>query len=471
MKTVPVKLLFLIGVGSVSVAQTNTFPTTGSVGIGTTNPGFKLEVKDAVAGVGMSIADTNNNSLARIRGLGIAGSQRGALELFSGGILTSAIYSDGNISFINGGGFFGIGTTNPGFKLEVKDTVAGVGMSIADTNNNSLARIRGLGIAGSQRGALELFSGGILTSAIYSDGNISFINGGGFFGIGTANPGFKLEVKDAVAGVGMSIVDANNNSLARIRGLGIAGSQRGALELYNGGTLTTAIYSDGNSSFITGGGNVGIGTALPGVKLSVADSQATVPAEILLYNLNNTGSRNVDLRLGNGSGQASVYLNNATLALGFGIGVPTGGLSYKDPGNYPGSDTLTLSTASSGNIVFSPNGTGNVGIGTTNPAQKLSVNGSIRAHEVIVDTGWSDYVFAADYALAPLSEVEAHIKAHHTLPGVPSASEVADQGIRVGDMQAKLLAKIEELTLHQIDQEKQITSLKGEVRSLQTTRP
>jgi hypothetical protein len=73
---------------------------------------------------------------------------------------------------------------------------------------------------------------------------------------------------------------------------------------------------------------------------------------------------------------------------------------------------------------------------------------------VIVDTGWSDYVFAADYALAPLSEVEAHIKAHHTLPGVPSASEVADHGISVGDMQARLLAKIEELTLHQIEQEK-----------------
>ena len=98
---------------------------------------------------------------------------------------------------------------------------------------------------------------------------------------------------------------------------------------------------------------------------------------------------------------------------------------------------------------------GNVGIGTTNPVHKLAVNGTIKAKEIIVETtGWSDYVFADNYALAPLTEVEAHIKEHKHLPGIPSASQVAEQGVSVGDMQARLLAKIEELTLHQIAQEK-----------------
>lgn len=110
----------------------------------------------------------------------------------------------------------------------------------------------------------------------------------------------------------------------------------------------------------------------------------------------------------------------------------------------------------------------NVGIGTTNPTEKLSVNGRIRAKEVIVDTGWSDYVFAKDYKLASLSDVEQHIEQQGHLPGVPSAQEVADKGVSVGDMQAILLAKIEELTLHQIAQEKAIGSLLAKVQSLET---
>lgn len=77
---------------------------------------------------------------------------------------------------------------------------------------------------------------------------------------------------------------------------------------------------------------------------------------------------------------------------------------------------------------------GNVGIGTTTPSHKLAVNGTIRAKEVIVDTGWADYVFAADYRLAPLSEVEAHIRDKRHLPGIPTAAEVAEHGVSLGEI-------------------------------------
>ena len=111
---------------------------------------------------------------------------------------------------------------------------------------------------------------------------------------------------------------------------------------------------------------------------------------------------------------------------------------------------------------------GNVGIGTTNPTHKLAVNGTIKAKEVLVETtGWPDYVFADNYALCPLSEVEAHIKKHKHLPGIPSASQVANQGVSVGDMQAKLLAKIEELTLHQIAQETRLRAQDARIQSLE----
>lgn len=110
---------------------------------------------------------------------------------------------------------------------------------------------------------------------------------------------------------------------------------------------------------------------------------------------------------------------------------------------------------------------GNVGIGTTNPTQKLSVNGTIRAKEVIVETtGWSDYVFADNYKLEPLSQVEMQIKEHRHLSGIPSSEEVAEKGIGLGEMQAKLLAKVEELTLHAIKQEKRIEQLEAEVQRL-----
>ena len=90
-----------------------------------------------------------------------------------------------------------------------------------------------------------------------------------------------------------------------------------------------------------------------------------------------------------------------------------------------------------------------------------------RAKEVVVETtGWSDYVFDRDYKLLSLSEVEKHIESEGHLPGVPSAKQVAEQGISLGEMQAKLLAKIEELTLHQIRQEKEIEKLKAENASL-----
>ncbi|MGN7787305.1 hypothetical protein ACTJIJ_22415 [Niabella sp. 22666] len=103
---------------------------------------------------------------------------------------------------------------------------------------------------------------------------------------------------------------------------------------------------------------------------------------------------------------------------------------------------------------------GNVGIGTRNPTEKLSVKGKIRAQEIKVEadngTNWPDYVFKKDYPLPSLAEVEKHIKEKGHLPEVPSAKEVEKEGIALGANQAVLLKKIEELTLYAIEQDKKI---------------
>ncbi|KXX71238.1 hypothetical protein [Flammeovirga sp. SJP92] len=104
---------------------------------------------------------------------------------------------------------------------------------------------------------------------------------------------------------------------------------------------------------------------------------------------------------------------------------------------------------------------GEIGLNTSNiSGYQLSVGGKVRAEEVKVYTGWADYVFEEDYHLKSLSEVEAHIKEYKHLPDVPSAKEVEENGVNVGETEAMLLRKIEELTLYTIEQEKEIKSLK-----------
>lgn len=104
---------------------------------------------------------------------------------------------------------------------------------------------------------------------------------------------------------------------------------------------------------------------------------------------------------------------------------------------------------------------GNVGIGTTiTGPHKLAVEGSIGAREVkVTATGWPDYVFKNNYNLPTLEEVEKHINEKGHLENIPSEEEVLKNGISLGEMNAKLLQKIEELTLYMIDVSKKVNDL------------
>jgi hypothetical protein len=126
---------------------------------------------------------------------------------------------------------------------------------------------------------------------------------------------------------------------------------------------------------------------------------------------------------------------------------------------------LQLGTYSNAHVTIATDGS--MGLGTASPTHKLTVNGAIRAKEIIVDTGWADYVFSPDYRLAPLAEVEAHIKEKGHLPDVPSAKEVAERGVSIGESQALLLRKVEELTLHVIALSKADEEQKSKIRQLE----
>lgn len=111
---------------------------------------------------------------------------------------------------------------------------------------------------------------------------------------------------------------------------------------------------------------------------------------------------------------------------------------------------------------------GNVGVGTSNPQSLLAVKGTVTAQKVVVTLlGWSDYVFHPSYKLLPLHLLEKYVKENQRLPEVPSADSVAKHGIDVGDTQALLLKKIEELTLYIIEQNRRIDDLKSRLQNLE----
>jgi hypothetical protein len=103
---------------------------------------------------------------------------------------------------------------------------------------------------------------------------------------------------------------------------------------------------------------------------------------------------------------------------------------------------------------------GRVGIGTASPDQHLTVNGKIKAEEVqvVVDVP-ADYVFDEGYELKPLEEIEQFIRENKHLPGVPNAEALKANGWQVGEMNNKLLEKVEELMLYIIEQDKRIEIL------------
>ena len=110
---------------------------------------------------------------------------------------------------------------------------------------------------------------------------------------------------------------------------------------------------------------------------------------------------------------------------------------------------------------------GNVGIGSTSPTNTLAVNGSIKAREVIVTANnWPDYVFQPGYRLLPLAEVSDFITRHGHLPDLPAAKQVEQEGVPLGELGAALLRKVEELTLHQIELERENIRLRADLERL-----
>jgi hypothetical protein len=297
--------------------------------------------------------------------------------------------------------------------------------------------------------------------------------------------GTKITIKDAWDNVFRSSDDGRNYELI--------GTYRGWNKdaVYIAGYNYSNIPSYYSTKYISFGGsgverlwvdllsgNVGIGTTTPLAKFHVAGDGYS------LFGPNSTWG--ALLRVGgngNITNDASVVATNGNLHIDGAVGGYATYINYYHGssgvnfGN--GAQSIVGSVSSLGNLTMNGTGTfgantvingqgnsffngGNVGIGTTTPDQKLTVKGKIHTEEVIVDLNVpvADYVFKPNYKLMPLPEVEQFVKANSHLPEIPSAAEITKNGLSMGEMQNKLLQKVEELTLYIIEQQKEIEELK-----------
>jgi hypothetical protein len=388
----------------------------GNVGIGTSTPQAPLDIQGR-----LWIRDRGDGCCSELR-LNV-GASSGETHLYS--------YTDGHFSIYkygNGGvgealtvrnnGNVGIGTTNPLNKFHIN---AGTDLNLGIRNYQGVMGLGTFNDAGTTPSPMSFVS----SSYAFLAGNV---------GIGTSSPSTKLSVISSGSIDGLTLSSVNRSSIW-FTTTGVYNSNwllQNAVSSNTdfqflasttvGGTPTTSVMT------LLANGNVGIGTTAPQQKLDV------------------------------------------TGAIHWGTTVDGGSLSW-------GTSDAYISSAASKGIAFAPNNgaatmridpAGNVGIGTVAPQYKLAVNGTMGAKEVIITaTGWSDYVFKPDYRLRPLKEVALYIKANHHLPEIPSEAEVQKKGVSVGEIQAKLLAKVEELTLHMIQAEERNDRLESQNRDLQ----
>ena len=421
--------LVLVGVSSLN-AQSVAINTDGS----TANASAILDIKSTAKGLliprmttaeriaiaapanGLMVFDITTNQCWLYNGT--------AWNPFSAGSATNFWSLNGSGINNNTGTNVGIGTSTPANKLQIGT------FSSSSITGNDIA-------IGNGTQAMSFFQSAA-NSGWYTTNNFALlpgVGGTGNVGVGTGVPGAKLHIAGNVK------IDGNNTLEF---GAGVAGKEVSAgkigyqsfgtfdaLDIVGAGTTGAnrkiRFWNEGGAEF-RGSVAVGVTDPLSIYKMDIADririrsSSASSTAGIALNNSNNSvvnafiGTKDLDL--------VGIY------------------------GNVSGWGFLMNTT------------TGNVGIGTLNPTYKLSVLGNIRSTEIVVETGWADYVFDDKYKLSSLDEVEKFINQHKHLPNIPSAKEIEENGLHVGDVQKRMMEKIEELTLYIIEMKKEIEALK-----------
>ena len=416
---------FATVMATAAAGQTNTFPNSGNAGIGTTSPVDALQiVKD---NGGLTLDTATSGTIVPVFRFSTTGTGRASIQYRPD--LPGLAFQTGGIAYpaqnrmvLTDSGNVGIGTATPGGTLSVVGTSAAVEAHILNNSATGYQALRfGVDSASPTGAVLGHFNGSFSTSGAYiangsylagygpggltlgtehASGAVNFFTGGsaaanqrmiitssGNVGIGTATPKTKLDIKqseDTFVG-GLHIRRATTNDTWALA----TGSDN---SLYMG-YATNASGADAGSDFtvyplvLTGGGNVGIGTAGPGYKLDVQGGQINSSGGLCIAGDCKTSWSQVG---GGGSSQwtgtSSIYYNGGNV--GIGTTTPSDPLQIDGPAGwalrlrYPGNGVYLRMSANQvsaynssgvGSDLFLNVDGGKVGIGTTTPASTLQI--------------------------------------------------------------------------------------------------
>ncbi len=403
-------------------------------------------------------------------------------------------------------GKVGIGTSSPNNKVEITSGINGnSGLRFTDLTCNynpatSIASNRFLTVNQNGDVVLNKISNPIETNVLTSNANLM-----------TSNVNSISSSSTIINSISNS-VNSNNQLITTVNGVASApinlpGTDEqslsltgNTLSLSNGNSVTLPTYnytpqilsqSENTITLSNGGGSFTLPTfndtdaqslALNGNTLSISNGNSvTLPTYVdTPQTISQTGNT---VTLSNGGG--SFTMPNTSVTAGTNVTVSGSGtsaspyvISAGDTSLYANNGTINSATTTNGNRVVTMNNSNiwfqsaaadtnsKIYIGTsatyptTSGNYKLFVEGGILTEKVKValrsTANWADYVFEKNYDLMPLKNVEEYIAIHKHLPGIDSASELAKNGLDLAEMQAKHMAKIEEMMLYIIDQNKTI---------------
>ncbi|MES2796956.1 MAG: hypothetical protein V4683_13385 [Bacteroidota bacterium] len=432
------------GSSSWTVSGVNQYSNlTGNVGIGTNTPSEKLHlvgyaqvdgnifVNNANQGV---LFKEDNITKGRINLQGanddfemgtVTGNTTGKLVLETKFTPRLVILPDGNV---------GIGTISPNvnYKLDVRGNIRNEGdINIEDgflkLSNTTDAVNWTMQYSTSTDRLLFLHQG---------QERITFQNGGNV-GIGTVSPIDKLEVYDG------NITQNNTNGTFRLQANSI---DKGFMQL-SGDNVRIGTYSTndlGNLIFRVNGGD----------RMTISPSGNTSIAG----NASVTGTTTLNGKLTVNEGFEAIHVEGNDPAINFFEAADQRGYIWMID------DNMNIGTSNANSRINMVTSQVTIGTSIATPSTyKLGVGGRIICEELKVklqSAGWPDYVFAKNYKLKPLEEVENFIKLNNHLPNIPSAQVIDKEGLEVGEMQRRMMEKIEELTLYIIDLKKEIDGMK-----------
>jgi hypothetical protein len=306
-----------------------------------------------------------------------------------------------------------------------------------------------------------------------SNTDIMNITGDGLVGIGLHTPTVPLDIRKSSSGDLLRLSTDDNNLIGTLSYN--ASLSTVDLNVAGYGTPSLTFHTDANERMrIDRLGNVGIGTTTPGARLHIFGGTGLLVENGPMNAKTSSGSpdANIDNPDVSVMGANGLLSNDGGLYYwrafwGQSIDLRAGNIADAQRNifrirRYDGNSSWTELMRVSEN--------GNVGIGAVSDNYKLTVNGAIGAQKVkVTQNVWADFVFHPDYQLPSLKALDQYIANNKHLPDMPTEADVKSNGVDVGDTQAKLLQKIEELTLYVIQLNKKIEEQQEQINEMKST--